>query len=98
MRTIKTASAAFALVLSLASTLSLAQDRWPSKAVRVIVPSAPGGGTDLYARLMAAGTRHCELEPGGCTQQTLQHFRAEVMACGAGRHFDRFQVALIALA
>jgi tripartite-type tricarboxylate transporter receptor subunit TctC len=30
-----------------------AQNNWPSRAVRVIVPSSPGGGTDLYARLLA---------------------------------------------
>ena len=29
-----------------------AADNWPSKSVRVIVPSSPGGGTDLYARLL----------------------------------------------
>jgi tripartite-type tricarboxylate transporter receptor subunit TctC len=30
-----------------------AQDSWPSKPVRFIVPSSPGGGTDLYARILA---------------------------------------------
>jgi tripartite-type tricarboxylate transporter receptor subunit TctC len=29
-----------------------AQDAWPSKPVKFIVPSSPGGGTDLYARLI----------------------------------------------
>lgn len=31
---------------------ALAADDWPNKPVRVIVPSSPGGGTDLYARLL----------------------------------------------
>lgn len=30
-----------------------AQDTWPSKPVKVIVPSSPGGGTDAYARIIA---------------------------------------------
>jgi tripartite-type tricarboxylate transporter receptor subunit TctC len=43
--------AAFAaLVISLGVN---AQDSWPSKPVRFIVPSSPGGGTDLYARILA---------------------------------------------
>jgi tripartite-type tricarboxylate transporter receptor subunit TctC len=43
--------AAFAaLVISLAAN---AQDSWPSRSVRVIVPSSPGGGTDIYSRIIA---------------------------------------------
>src|SRR5262245_32023096 len=29
-----------------------AQDAWPSRPVKLIVPSSAGGGTDLYARLL----------------------------------------------
>jgi tripartite-type tricarboxylate transporter receptor subunit TctC len=30
-----------------------AQDAWPAKPVRVIVPSSPGGGTDAFGRILA---------------------------------------------
>ena len=39
-----------ALVISLPLA---AQESWPSRPVRFIVPSSPGGGTDLYARILA---------------------------------------------
>jgi tripartite-type tricarboxylate transporter receptor subunit TctC len=47
--------AAFAAVVipSVISAAAQAQDSWPSKPVRFIVPSSPGGGTDLYARILA---------------------------------------------
>jgi len=32
-----------------------AQEAWPARAIRIVVPSSPGGGTDLYARLLAQG-------------------------------------------
>jgi tripartite-type tricarboxylate transporter receptor subunit TctC len=49
----RTASFLLAVALALGAAPSVAQDAWPAKPVRVIVPSAPGGGSDLYARLMA---------------------------------------------
>ena len=42
-----------ALLIAPFSGESRAQDAWPSRAVRVVVPSSPGGGTDVYARLIA---------------------------------------------
>lgn len=30
-----------------------AQQAWPARSVRIVVPSSPGGGTDRYARLLA---------------------------------------------
>src|SRR5438128_2374166 len=41
------------LACALAAFSAAAQDNWPSRPVKVIVPSSPGGGTDLYARLLA---------------------------------------------
>ena len=43
-------------VLVFLAALSLhvnAQETWPAKPVHVIVPSSPGGGTDVYARILA---------------------------------------------
>ena len=43
-----------ALLLALAAASAPAQDAWPSRPVRMIVPSSPGGGTDTYARMLAS--------------------------------------------
>jgi len=42
--------AAFATALACAASGALAQSDYPNRAVRVIVPSSPGGGTDVLTR------------------------------------------------
>jgi len=40
-------------LLALAASFAVAADEYPARAVRVIVPFAPGGGTDVVGRILA---------------------------------------------
>jgi tripartite-type tricarboxylate transporter receptor subunit TctC len=44
-----------AATIALLPVSAHAQDSWPSRPVRVVVPSSPGGGTDVYARVLSQG-------------------------------------------
>jgi len=41
------------LALLVSCFAAQAQEAWPARPVKFIVPSSPGGGTDVYARILA---------------------------------------------
>ena len=41
------------MLLTLAALQATAQEAWPNRPVKLIVPSSPGGGTDVFARIIA---------------------------------------------
>ncbi|MEM6849923.1 MAG: tripartite tricarboxylate transporter substrate binding protein, partial [Pseudomonadota bacterium] len=68
-RMIVSAASAFALVLGAGVSLPSAagaEEAWPEKPIRVIVPFKPGGRTDTVARLIAK-----EIEEEGLLSQPL---------------------------
>ena len=76
------ATAAICAAASLTSTSAMAQDSWPDKPVRIVVPFATGGTTDISARVIAD-----EL-----TQALKQTFIVENKA-GAGGNIGAADVA-----
>lgn len=52
-RRLTLSSIALAAIGFIAAPVALAQTAWPTKAVRIVVPFAPGGTTDILARAIA---------------------------------------------
>ena len=54
MPVIRRLVALLALVLTCIGSPSLAQEAWPNRAIRIVVPTAPGVAPDIFARVYAA--------------------------------------------
>lgn len=57
MTTVRSAFYALTCVAAIAAAPVQAQDRYPSKPIRILVPYAPGGATDYAARLVGEKAR-----------------------------------------
>ena len=53
-RTVRLLRVALALTLAWIASASMAQDTWPNRPIRMVVPTAPGVAPDIFARLYAA--------------------------------------------
>ena len=59
----KRAASILAAVLCLAAGMAAAQDKYPSKPIKVLVPYAPGGAVDIVARIVTEEMRQTLGQP-----------------------------------
>ena len=59
----RVSATALALALFATNDAAVAQSAWPAKTVRIIVPSSPGGGTDIVARALSTRLSEALAQP-----------------------------------